>query len=211
MPQNTGLLRSIRSLPPLLVIVLAAGCSSQPWQESLAQANPRRTLQRAHGSIGHNTPYQLGKGGFDPTASTPRRCDCSGFIAWTIGVPRELPPNSGRWLQSDTFWAGGPPVGKGLFTAVSPYSAQPGDLIVYPDGTWGEGHIGLVSAVNQGRITRVIHCSSGNWKKYGDAILETPPTPWQNPAKNPRLVRVNYAQLRQQFGVAESGKWWWFW
>lgn len=175
----------------------------ETWKQSLAKANPQRILDRARTSLGHETVYKLGKGGYDPTAPLGKSCDCSGFVAWCIGVPRERPPRSNKWLQTDTFWAGGPSVGAGLFPEVSSGGAQPGDLVVYPDGRWGQGHIGIVSEVADGGITRVIHCSS-NWKNHGDAILETEPAAWQNPKRKPRQVRVNYAQLRKQFGVEEQ-------
>jgi len=191
-------------LMPAIVLSAVAGCTVEPWQQSLALANSQRTLERAHASIGLGTAYQLGTAGFDPAAPLTPACDCSGFIAWCIGVPRELPPNSNLWLQTDTFWAGGLPVGPELFQPVMPGVVQVGDLIVYPDGPWGQGHIGLVSAVQNGEIRRVIHCSSRNWRDFGDAILETEPAAWQNAEKEPRVIRVDYVRLRRQFGLPEA-------
>jgi hypothetical protein len=38
-----------------------------------------------------------------------------------------------------------------------------------------------VTEVREGKVTKVIHCSSGNFRRYGDAIKETPPTVFQVP------------------------------
>ncbi len=43
------------------------------------------------------------------------------------------------------------------------------------------GHVGIVTNVGNGKVRKVIHCSSGNFRKYGDAIRETPPTVFQVP------------------------------
>src|SRR5436853_1328477 len=174
------------------------------WKQTLALASTARTLERARASIGHDTQYKLGKGGFDSAAPLTSQCDCSGFVAWCIGVPRELPPRSNKWLQTDTFWAGGPPVGEKLFTSVPVSEAAPGDLIVYPDSGGSQGHIGIITAVSGGAVTHVIHCSTSNWKNEGDAIQETASTPWSNPAKKTRWMRVEYDELRRQFGVQPS-------
>lgn len=145
------------------------------WKQTLALASNARTLERARASLEHEVEYKLGKGGYDPAAPLTSQCDCSGFVAWCIGVPRELPPRSNKWLQTDTFWAGGPPVGPDLFVSVPVTDAQAGDLIVYPDAGGSQGHMGVISEVAQGGVTQVIHCSSSNWKNHGDAIGETPP------------------------------------
>ena len=43
------------------------------------------------------------------------------------------------------------------------------------------GHVGIVSEVKNGKMTKVIHCSSGNDKKYNDSIQETSPTVFNRP------------------------------
>jgi hypothetical protein len=43
------------------------------------------------------------------------------------------------------------------------------------------GHVGIVSAVRNGKVTKVIHCAASNFRRYGDAIRETPPTVFQVP------------------------------
>lgn len=90
------------------------------WKESLQQADRERTLARAKSALGHGTRYVLGKGGRTPVDPMERESDCSGFVAWAIGIPRELPPGSGRWLQTTTYWKGGGNVGSGLFNETDP-------------------------------------------------------------------------------------------
>ncbi len=86
------------------------------------------TLQRTRAALGKGTVYRLGKGGFDPTQPMTQECDCSGFVAWAIGIPRELPPGSDQWLAIDNDWQGGSLVADGLFDRVGDGQAQPGDL-----------------------------------------------------------------------------------
>jgi len=171
-----------------------------PWKELLAGACTARTLQRAKSALGRHTEYKLGQGGVDPTLDLTPKCDCSGFVAWAIGVPRELPPGSGHWLQTTTFWEGGPPVGSGLFHQVPGGKAEPGDLYVYGDHAGSQGHIGIITAVDDGRPTAVIHCSMGNWRRHRDAVRETDPGVF---SRNPRsrIMRVDYDALRGQFGL----------
>lgn len=152
-------------------------------------------LARARSAIGHKIAYRLGAGGRDPYAATPavlvdgsnntHGCDCSGFVAWALGVDRYLPnasvphmPN-GKWLETTTLFNDArSPYG---FVAEVPWqSAMMADLLVWPDRAGKQGHVGIVSSVGAyGDASRssigpmsVIHCSSGNWRK-GDAIAET--------------------------------------
>jgi hypothetical protein len=173
------------------------------WNESLAQANTDRTLQRGRSGLNRKTQYVLGKGGFEPLADLTPKCDCSGFVAWAIGIPRELPPGSDRWLQTDTYWVGGGEVGAGLFDRVTEAEAKPGDIYVFPDSNGRQGHMGIISRIDDRRPTHVIHCSAGNFRRTDDAIQETDPSVF---AVHPRvrIVRVDYAALREQFGLAPS-------
>ena len=132
-----------------------------------------------------------------------KECDCSGFVAWTIGIPRELPPGSGKWLQTTTYWQGGSNVGSGLFDHINENLVEPGDLLVYPDNGNKQGHMGIVSRVKDNRVSKVIHCSSGNFKRHGDAILETDPGVFTRNSKT-RLMRIDYSALRDLFDIAET-------
>jgi hypothetical protein len=174
------------------------------WKDLLREACAERTLGRARSAIGTGVVYKLGKGGFDPTKPLGGYADCSGFVAWAIGIPRELPPGSGRWLQTTTYWEGGGAAGEGLFDQVAASAGAPGDLIVYPDIGGSQGHIGLISETVGGRPAKVIHCSSGNYKRTGDAIRETTPDVFTVQSKT-RIVRVDYRALRALFAIPEVG------
>lgn len=175
----------------------------QTWIDSLAAANNKRTLERARRGLNKKTAYVLGQGGFKPLQPLTPKCDCSGFVAWAIGIPRELPPGSDHWLQTDTYWAGGADVGPGLFDRVSEPEARPGDIYVFPDSGGRQGHMGIISEVSDGRPSKVVHCSSGNFRRTGDAIQETSTSVF---ATHPRIriVRVDYEALRGKFGIEPS-------
>jgi len=67
-------------------------------------------------------------------------------------VPRELPPGSNQWINTDCIWSGGAPVKPGLFTEIRMGNTQPGDLLVYPHNAHGEhGHVGIVLLCSAGR------------------------------------------------------------
>jgi len=120
--------------------------------------------------------YKLGKGGFDPKALHPwnrtMQCDCSGFVAWCLGVSRKTDnpwyaKQNGGWLETSAITrdATSP---FGVFTEVARYDALPGDVLVWGDKAGAQGHVGIVSGP-----TTINHCSSGNFRVTGDAIRET--------------------------------------
>jgi hypothetical protein len=160
-------------------------------------------MSRARQCLGKQTKYVLGNGGGDPTKPFPKTADCSGFVAWALGIPRELPPRSGKWLSTDEYYAGGGPAGQGLFDPVT--AAEVGDIIVYPDyhagGRKHEGHMGIVSAVASGKPSKVIHCSLGGWNKHGDAVRETDASIWTGHGSY-RVVRPDFDTLRAMFGFS---------
>ena len=63
--------------------------------------------------------------------------------------------------------------GAGIFEKIN--TPEPGCIAVYGAGR-AIGHVGIVSEVKLGAMSRVIHCSSGNSRKFGAAIQETSPT-----------------------------------
>lgn len=166
------------------------------WKEVLQTASNEQTLARAHSALGLGTIYKLGKGGFNPAKPMTPSCDCSGFVAWAIGIPRELPPKGNKWLDTDAYYASGKPVKAGLFTEVAIIDAEPGDLLVYPDKGGAQGHIGIVTQVDLSAPTYVIHCSSGNYKNYKDAIRITGPGVFLAGNSPSRAMRVDYAALK---------------
>lgn len=166
------------------------------WKDVLQIANTAQTLQRAQSLVGRGTVYKLGKGGFDPAKPMTARCDCSGFVAWAIGVPRELPPASDKWLSTDAFWAGGKPVKANLFAKIDLGDSAPGDLLVYPDSGGHQGHIGIITQVDMGAPTYVVHCSKGNYTHYGDAIRTTGPGVFLAGNHPTRVMRIDYDALK---------------
>ena len=166
------------------------------WKDTLATAGTQQTLARAHSALALGTIYKLGKGGFDPVKPMTAQCDCSGFIAWAIGIPRELPPGSDKWLSTDEYWAGGKPVKAGLFTQILLKDAVAGDLLVYPDSGGSQGHISIINQVDNNMPTFIIHCSSGNFKNFNDAIRITSPAVFLSGNHPTRTMRINYELLK---------------
>lgn len=163
------------------------------WKDLLSTAGNSQTLSRAQSVPGHRTVYQLGAGGVDPTLPITSACDCSGFVCWAIGVPRELPPGSDHWLNTDCIWAGGQPVKAGLFIPIPMAQALPGDLLVYPHSQTDYGHVGIIVQVDQQMPSLVIHCSHGNYLNYGDAVRITDPSVFLSGNHPTRVMRIDYA------------------
>ena len=166
------------------------------WSDLLDTCGTQQTINRANSVLNLKTVYKLGKGGFDPIKSFTPQCDCSGFIAWAIGIPRELPPRSNKWLSTDQYWAGGAPVKPNLFKQKKLNEAIVGDLLVYPDSGGSQGHIALINQVDQSMPSSIIHCSSGNYRNYGDAVRITNPNLFLVGNHKTRVMRINYELLK---------------
>lgn len=139
-------------------------------------------LSRAQAAVGQGIRYKLGKGGMKPGSPTPAsggQCDCSGFVAWCLGMSRQTNELfyknfNGGWIETSAVWAD---IGSsvGIFDATS---KKPGAVVVYPDGNGHEGHIGILMDA-----THVVHCSKGNDTQFGNAIQITPLTVFNNNPK----------------------------
>jgi hypothetical protein len=111
----------------------------------------------------------LAKSGLD-RATLPRvACDCSGFVCWALGVPRDGSPLPGGWINTDAMDADA----KGAQRLFVPAAkAVPGALLVHPKppgADKGPGHVAIVVAVDaNGRPTRMLHCAPDNY------LLEPP-------------------------------------
>jgi hypothetical protein len=141
---------------------------------------------------------------FKDSSPLSAKCDCSGFVCWSIGVPRECPPGSDHWLFTDNIWAGGGDVGSALFHRVDPAAATPGDLYVYPhDHSHSFGHIGIVTETSSGHPTRMIHCSHGNYSVTRDAVRVTAPNVISGNPQS-RIMRPDYDAIRRVCGVAAT-------
>lgn len=125
--------------------------------------------------------YKLGQGGYNPDSPLPEGstglCDCSGFTSWCLGVSRKstnafLRKLNGGWLET-TAMVKDAKTKDGLFTEF--VFATPGMLICYGDTNTGQGHVGVITETAEGRVTKIIHCSSGASKRTGRAIAEGGP------------------------------------
>lgn len=153
---------------------------------------PADLIKRARSQLGKNIRYKLGAGGYgvDKPAPggggghAPDQCDCSGFVCWALNISR-LTSNEYYKLHLKTEWISTVSMHRdcgdsaGLFRQLD--APQPGCIVVYPDGVLGaQGHVGIVTALDAaGQVRAIIHCSSGNFKKTGDAIGENLDANWQ--------------------------------
>jgi cell wall-associated NlpC family hydrolase len=123
--------------------------------------------------------YRLGAGGRRPQDPHPfdknNGADCSGFVAWCLGLDRYQPDTIG-WIETTKVHTDAMYRQK-LFDVEPKIGARPGDIFVWPDksskGGKLEGHIGIVGEVENGKVVTVIHCSSGNMRRQGKAVQET--------------------------------------
>lgn len=164
---------------------------------SLGDLTRQEVVARARGAIGKATVYALGEGGRDPRAASPgARCDCSGFAAWVLGRDRYLPnaaiellPEFEKWIETSMLYADARSPW-GIVAEVPWIEAKPGDLLVWPDAKGRQGHVGVVATADYAGPATVVHCSSGNYRKTGDAIQETDASVFK--AKSAIVARVRW-------------------
>lgn len=158
-------------------------------------------VARALSAIGLPTRYRLGTGGQDPTARHPAdacgRCDCSGYVAWSLGLPRlmrgdaRLRAINGGRLSTAAMVACSADPGWILERVEAP---APGDVVVYArERPGGYGHCGIVVEVpaewdrqeaDCWRRLRVAHC---NGSSSPDAIVVGAGSMWRRRGKILRL------------------------
>lgn len=141
--------------------------------------SPSGIIQRARTAVQKGISYQLGSGGMDPAYRLPTKnklCDCSGFVCWVLGVSRksEIPfyKRYGGWIYTDSM-VDDIKSSSGIFEGLN--EPEPGCAVVFGAGN-KIGHVGIVSEVANGKMKRVIHCSSGNQRAFNDSIWETSPS-----------------------------------
>lgn len=126
-----------------------------------------RYLHRARSAVGLGTAYRLGRGGFKPTALwIDRSSDCSGFVAWVLGLSR-VPKLSRPWWIETTAIHKDATGKRRVFERI--LEPTPGCVVVYPDLNGTQGHVGIVASVSP---LTVVDCSSGSYRRTGDAIRE---------------------------------------
>lgn len=145
-------------------------------------------VARGLGSVGHGAIYALGKGGFNPDAAYPwnaqHECDCSGFVAWCLGVNRHTDhpwyaKYNGGWLETTAIVRDAMERGVGMFDLVTWREARPGHLIVYGDAQGHQGHVGIITGCGGDGPISAVHCSKGNQARVHDAIQDTGVTVWK--------------------------------
>lgn len=141
-------------------------------------------MNRAKSAIGKGIRYKLGSGGMKPELNLPtadKKCDCSGFVCWVFKISRktDIPfyQKFGGWIFTDSMEADIKSV-SGIFNKID--TPEVGCIAVFGAGN-KIGHVGIVSEVKNGKMTKVIHCSSGNDKKFNDSIQETSPSIFNRP------------------------------
>ena len=124
-------------------------------------------------------------------------CDCSGFVAWALGLRRGPAPLSNGWINTDSIHhdASG---AQSMFRRQSVATA--GCLLVHPksaDQPPKVGHVAIVTAVDaQGRATRLIHCAPENFliePAAGGARNAIAETGTEHFDAQPRTLNVAYA------------------
>ena len=148
----------------------------EPKLENLDKEKLKKRVARAHKAVGLRVAYKLGKGGFFPWDDKPTRngqCDCSGFVAWVLGVSRVPKLTRLWWIETTRIHSDATKKQKVFVQIPKPV---PGCLVVYPDyvldGKHKEGHVAIVSDVNPIGGIEIIDCSIGNYKATGEAIYK---------------------------------------
>lgn len=154
---------------------------------------------RALSALAMDVYYELGTGGFNPAAASPatlcRRphgvvpcCDCSGFVAWCLGIPRRMNhpfyvlQNGGR-LSTQAMAAelrAGINSPTNVLHTMLDADVRPGDVVVYDQGE-AIGHCGIVvgtDALAAGARPLhsrdgwlVVHCSAGRRRQPVDRAV----------------------------------------
>ena len=141
--------------------------------------NANDLIIRARTAIDKGIRYRLGSGGMKPELQSPTSdnfCDCSGFVCWVLGISRKTTSSFyekfGGWIYTDSMVAD-INSSAGIFEKLN--TPEVGCIIVYGAGN-KIGHVGIVSEVDNGKMSKVIHCSKGNDTNYNDSIKETNPS-----------------------------------
>lgn len=155
-------------------------------------------VARARTQVNTGIKYQLGAGPRSRrdvcAGGSDKYCDCSAFVCWCLGMDKLneqwgwLTALNGGWYNTSGMWYDAMVFERfGSFYELD--QPAPGAVVVYPSRTLtGDsvskryGHCGIVTECEiikgpDGRVgskaSKVIHCSSGNYQRTGDAVQET--------------------------------------
>jgi hypothetical protein len=101
-------------------------------------------------------------------------CDCSGFVAWVIGISRKPKTTRPFWVETSAICHDANNAKRAFVKIDKPV---PGCIVSYPDRAGREGHTAIVtgSAFNtDGSVASIsgVDCSSGQSRRLGQAITE---------------------------------------
>ena len=160
---------------------------------TVLELTPAAVVERALSAVGLEIDgrpirYRLGWGGTNPALVHPahrRResgrvvwgCDCSGLVAWCLGMDRKQPATEVGWVETSRMIrdAEGP---QDMFEPVD--APELGAVVVYGDHDGRQGHTGVI--VGLGLLAewadvaecwaqlRIVDCSSGRSRRTGHAI-----------------------------------------
>lgn len=148
-----------------------------PKQEfEFSSLSNNELIVKAKSAINKGVRYKLGSGGMNPNSLLPTTnmlCDCSGFVCWVLGISRKSEilfyKKFGGWIYTDSMVAD---INSQVGVLEKLNIPEVGCIVVYGAGK-EIGHVGLVSEVDNGQMSKVIHCSSGNDRHFNDSIQET--------------------------------------
>lgn len=178
-----------RKVPqPLGIATMGALASVRAPLIAASTISRETVVARAMSGVGSQTAYAL-KNKVNPPLSAEAwpedgmRTDCSSFVAWCLRMSSKVNhplyiKQNGGWFETSAVFKDGLHQ-TGYFSSVA--TARAGSLLVYPDKQGSQGHIGIVvSAEGPGvaGVSKVVHCSSGSFKKTGKAIAVTGPQAW---------------------------------
>ena len=106
------------------------------------------------------------------------RADCSGFVAWCLGLPRYPAELRGAQLFTTSFYEDAVRGGGNYFVRQVPGPVA-GGIVVYPyyrlepGAKRKPGHIALITVVRSATDYDIIDCSQSSFAETGDAIHES--------------------------------------
>jgi len=142
--------------------------------------DPEQIVAKARAALGRRTIYGIDmlppKEAIWPLGI---RADCSGFVAWCMGLPRYPAELRGAQLFTTSFYDDAAKLGDNLFVRQTPMPIA-GGIVVYPyyrlepRSKRRPGHIALITTVRSATDYDIIDCSQSSYTETGDAIREAP-------------------------------------
>lgn len=137
---------------------------SQPGTPIDAAAELQR-LQRTHPVKYAAYSAGMKEAGLTVADLPARACDCTGYVAWALGIARhpvKLAGKSEAWFFTNDIHADARGAQQSFVQLDAP---QVGAMLVYPgvESQGKVGHIGIITAVEDGQALRMLHCAPENF------------------------------------------------